>query len=482
MDENSLHGLERVTQRSSSIPPNFSNAGGNYNEDYHTHVRRRVSTISQMYLPNGNEYYPQKRLPPTGPEGPQSFLFETVNDGSITGIRRQASIVTPISPKEEKYLDKRTRQILFLLEPILSGVILFPIIVLFWEAGWNLAIIVLDSLNNSPNDSNSSLIFDEDTPTYTWQSLICPYFIVQLILLAYYLCQDLIYDFLKTKKWFLQVILLKCHIGLLATLYIIQWVMLWTMWDEYIPHDWYFELSLSFMALFAFIVVNGHLSDLVCSPFLFSYDSIEYCIHFGCPLLTREMKQWKINLINFVSYEIIVSNLAVMSWRGFYHCVDDYLYPDADDADKSMIVSFLVGYLLYFPLMYFQKYFEDLRAKYEFWTFVSINYPQFYRNIRHLLAFLSCIFTWRGYWMLYDNYINIYGGDYYGRNSLLCFFGSFLVLSILQTASSINGPMNSMDDQHNFFPLYPHCYVSLVHSKLSQYFSKEQIQRLIINQ
>jgi len=79
--------------------------------------------------------------------------------------------------------------------------------------------------------------------------------------------------------------------------------MLWTMWDEYIPHDWYFELSLSFMALFAFIVVNGHLSDLVCSPFLFSYDSIEYCIHFGYPLLTKDMPSWKINQINFLLYE-----------------------------------------------------------------------------------------------------------------------------------------------------------------------------------
>ncbi len=65
--------------------------------------------------------------------------------------------------------------------------------------------------------------------------------------------------------------------------------MLWTIWQEFITHEWYFELTLSLTALFAVIVFNGHLSDLVCSPFLFSYDSIEYCIHFGCPLLTRDV-------------------------------------------------------------------------------------------------------------------------------------------------------------------------------------------------
>jgi hypothetical protein len=99
---------------------------------------------------------------------------------------------------------------------------------------------------------------------------------------------------------------------------------------------------------------------------------------------------------------------------------------------------------------------------------ISINFPQFYRNIRHLLAFFSCIFLWRGYWVFYDGYFNIFK-DYY-KTCLLFYIGSFLILSILQTASSINGPLSNINEKNNFFPLYPHCYVSIVQRKVSRLF------------
>jgi hypothetical protein len=184
------------------------------------------------------------------------------------------------------------------------------------------------------------------------------------------------------------------------------------------------------------------------------------------------MKQWKINLLNYILYEIIVSNLSIMSWRGFNNFVDAY-FPN--NLYISIGICLAIGYLIYFPLMYFQKYLEELNMKYEFWTFVSINFPQFYRNIRHLLAFLSCVFLWAGYWSFYDNYVYIFK-DYY-KPCLSFYIGSFLSLCILQTTSSINGPMSNIDDKNNFFPLYPHCYVSIVHRKLARFCSsRSQIQ------
>jgi hypothetical protein len=151
------------------------------------------------------------------------------------------------------------------------------------------------------------------------------------------------------------------------------------------------------------------------------------------------MKQWKINLINFVLYEIIISNLSIMTWRAFYHLLDDNLYPD--NFVMSAGICLLIGYILYFPLMYFQTYLEELNIKYEFWTFVSINFPQLYRNIRHLLAFLSCLFIWRGFWLLYDSYIYVYD-DYY-KTYLIFFILSFFVLCLIQTSSSTNGPLTN---------------------------------------
>ena len=176
------------------------------------------------------------------------------------------------------------------------------------------------------------------------------------------------------------------------------------------------------------------------------------------------MKQWKIALINYILYEWFISAISILTWRGFYHFLDEFLYPD--DLDLSAGICLVIGYALYFPLMYFQTYLEQLNSKYEFWTFVSINFPQFYRNIRHLLAFFACVFTWRGFWLLYDSYLYIFE-DYY-KTYLLIYLLSFLALCLCQTASSINGPLTHIQDEHQFFPLYPHSYVSIVYGKIRQ--------------
>ncbi|CAF1462253.1 unnamed protein product [Adineta steineri] len=438
-------------------------------------LQRRLSTISQTVLPHGDEYHPQQHVPPSGPEAPQSILVRsTDDDNNVFPSRRLSTISQKFNALDESFtsseehkqekLNKFHRKFLFIIEPILSGMFIFPILVLFWECGWNLILILLNRLNGFPSNLHLDEITQEDFESYTFLSLFIPYLITEIILLCYYLGQDFFHEFLKEKHWFIKTILLKFHIFLLASLYIVQWEMLWTLWDQFTPHETYFEVTLSIAAIFALIVFIGHLSDLVCSPFLFSYDSIEYCIYFGCPLLTRNMKIWKINVINYILYEIIISNLSIMIWRGFYHILDDHFYPD--NLTLSAGLCLIMGYILYFPLMYFQNYLEELNLKFEFWTFVSINFPQFYRNIRHLLAFFSCLFTWRGFWVLYDTYIYIYD-DYY-ITYLIFYIVSFIVLCIFQTASSTNGPLSNMEDENDFFPLYPHCYISIVQRKLSR--------------
>ena len=184
------------------------------------------------------------------------------------------------------------------------------------------------------------------------------------------------------------------------------------------------------------------------------------------------MKQWKIILINYILYEIIVSNLSILAWRGFYHFLDQYMYPA--DLDKSAWISLLIGYILYFPLMYFQNYLEYLNLKYEFWAFISINFPQLYRNIRHLFAFFSCVFLWRGFWMLYDSHLIIFKLHY--QTYLLLYIVSFFFLALIQTSSSTNGPLSSMEDNNHFFPLYPNCYLSIIVQKLSSSRSKTMEQ------
>lgn len=116
--------------------------------------------------------------------------------------------------------------------------------------------------------------------------------------------------------------------------------------------------------------------------------------------------------------------------------------------------------------MYSQYYFEKLNFKSKYWKIFLSNFPQFHRNLIHTLSFCSCLFLWRGFWVLYDNYLRIF--EKYYQTYLLISLLLFLFLSLIETFSSMNGPLKTMEDNYNFFPVYPHCYISKIVYNFSQ--------------
>lgn len=263
---------------------------------------RRFSIVSSAAAPSINEYRPQERIPPASAEfqhflvKPDDVYDEPINERRLSVISEgnysldlddDDTLINRSSPGR-RYKQPNC-QALFILEPIVVGFFLLPVLVLFWECGWNMTWFVLNKFNQASPSRGSHPIDQEDFVHYPIYVLLGGYFIAQLLLLVLYLCQDVLYYFLTRRNRFIQLIVLKFHVFILASIYVVQWVMLWTIWDQYTPHEWYFELVLSFASLFGLIVLIGHLSDLVCAPFLVSYDSIEYCIQFGCPLLTRQV-------------------------------------------------------------------------------------------------------------------------------------------------------------------------------------------------
>ena len=96
-----------------------------------------------------------------------------------------------------------------------------------------------------------------------------------------------------------------------------------------------------------------------------------------------------------------------------------------------------------------------------FAAFLETNCPSFLENIRHFVCFVSCVLIWRGFWVLFDEYL---AGVTFPTSSqyILCItylFISFFLLLLIRSASSINGPMSPMPDEYNLFPLYPNCYL-----------------------
>ena len=169
------------------------------------------------------------------------------------------------------------------------------------------------------------------------------------------------------------------------------------------------------------------------------------------------MNEYIAHLLNYIFYEYIISLLSILAWRGTYTLLDVAIFPH--DPNMSAGICLCLGYPLYFLLMYTQAFSDKLRF---LPSFIFLNYPTLVQNLRHLAAFCACVFLWRGFWLLFDTHIAAMTWAVQSPYLfyLGCMFLSFLVLSLLKTASSINGPMSHMCDYYDLFPHYPNSYLA----------------------
>jgi hypothetical protein len=120
--------------------------------------------------------------------------------------------------------------------------------------------------------------------------LLSLYFLSQLLLLFIYINQDRLYDFLvRQESKFFASIILQLHSLITATNYVVQWVTIWTLLDRYTSNDCLIMLLISIIAILSIIVLTGHPCDLVCAPFVISYDSVEYNVRIGTSFITEKV-------------------------------------------------------------------------------------------------------------------------------------------------------------------------------------------------
>lgn len=163
------------------------------------------------------------------------------------------------------------------------------------------------------------------------------------------------------------------------------------------------------------------------------------------------------HLLNYIFYEYLTSILCILVWRGSYKFLDIHLYPENEII--SGILSLSSGYLLYFTLMYTQAL-QNTTA-YSI-PFLDINYPLFLQNLRHICSFFSCLLLWRGFWIIFDEFIvavSLINNNRF-KFYIIAMIISFLILTFMKTASSIHGPMSHIDDEYELFPIYRNCFLS----------------------
>jgi hypothetical protein len=69
---------------------------------------------------------------------------------------------------------------------------------------------------------------------------------------------------------------------------------MWTLLDRYTTDNYLIMLYISIIAILVIILVTGHPCDLICAPFIISYDSVEYNVRIGTPFVTEKVIYYNI--------------------------------------------------------------------------------------------------------------------------------------------------------------------------------------------
>ena len=212
---------------------------------------------------------------------------------SVFNFMSISTIVPSIIQPNNEIITKKQRLQFFIWEPIVAGLLIFPLSLIFWQSTWNFTVECL----STPVGQHPA-------------ALLVLYLISQLIFLFIYLNNNHVYKFLaKQKRPYISYVLLQLYTFVNGVNYVVQWTTIWMILDTYTGEDWVIMLISSVAAIFILIAMMGHPCDLVCGPFVMSYDSIEYNVRISMVFNTDHV------VLNFTSIYLIHSQYLFLDQR-----------------------------------------------------------------------------------------------------------------------------------------------------------------------
>ncbi|CAF1283926.1 unnamed protein product [Adineta ricciae] len=327
---------------------------------------------------------------------------------------------------------------IYFMDMFMSAFVITPLVNIHWRGAWDLLDIYL--LPEHPH--TSALV-----------SLAIGLFVLYLI----YLMQNFLQNFYeKHRKNLRGQIMARFYTLIVAFAYINQWRGLWNLLDL-TSNNWY-RLTIETLISIVVLLCMKAVYNLNSAPFLIATDTEHYFL-VDSKFVVSTRRFWQYTC-DFTVYELVEAPFIVIAWRGLYNLSDIYIYPD--NKTMSMLISFAIGYSLFFLLALLQIPIIQCFMKKTpqiLYTILS--------NVFHLMAFVSVVQIWRSLWLICEQYINIPG--YHHSTLWLCYVAAFIVLTCIFTACSLNGPAGTkesyMDDQPVF--LFKFDYFSTLLKKQS---------------
>lgn len=211
--------------------------------------------------------------------------------------------------------------------------------------------------------------------------------------------------------------------------------------------DWRGQLSLSIIAISYMLIARSFLY-VTSIPFSLRMDT-DYNEYF---LLRSRYKFKSIeskylqNSFDFVISELIESIASMIAWRGIGYTIDLFLFPN--NMVLSLILTAIIGYLIYFILSFSQHYIYLKSVHLQLIPRLVIE------DVIKLIMFLSIILIWRFYWILIDSYICIksYQLEFYISFHYISFILSILLnASIVVTGPGVEFKDGELNDNFSFF-------------------------------
>jgi len=319
-----------------------------------------------------------------------------------------------INSSDSTVYHRRSSLKYYAIDMFISAFIITPFVNIHWRGAWDLLDIYV-----LPNHERISALL----------SVLLGLLLLYLIYLSQNFIQS-IYE--KYRKQIFGQILARVFTLVFAFAYINQWRGLWNLID-FTSNLWYYLLIETTISITCLLIMKS-VYDLNSAPFLIGTDTEHYfLIGSKFQVSNNRFAQYT---FDFVFYEVFEAPLVVVAWRGLYNLSDLYIYPE--NKTISMLISFFVGYSLYFLLGIIQIPFVQcfLKRRYE-----SIH--AILSNLLHLIAFISVVQIWRSLWMMCEQYINIPG--YHHLTLWLCYGIAYVVLICGLAACSLNGPGGAKD-------------------------------------
>ncbi|CAH1792614.1 unnamed protein product [Owenia fusiformis] len=278
--------------------------------------------------------------------------------------------------------------LLFVVDVLISCAILTPLSVAFWRGTWMLI---------------NFYILPNDAEIRGWLNIGIA---LVLITAAYFLDGTFKHHIKKLQinnnfcNKIIVVLFTRVYTYVFAVSNVSHWTGVWELCTIYLGKTWLGTIIPACSAAVLLMLLRGYCNVVHFVPLGIARDGTSS--HFKCTtrFKTKYESNWWRHILDVLLTTVVIHSLVVVYWRGMWMFLDIFLFPR--DVFLSAMTSFALGYLVTIAMIPAQfpaaRAWDTLRNK-------PLMIRLLFEDSYSIVASLGPILLWRGYWMLYDEYI-----------------------------------------------------------------------------